>query len=354
MIEELKKNGVSDIVYVGRNKTLEGDRAVSVESQILPNLGVKFIPITTGRLQRTLTPYTLTSLIKIPFGFLQAFYILLKEKPDVVLSFGGYVAVPIVIAAWLLSIPVIVHEQTLVSGLANQISSLFAGKVARSFPVENKDKKIVITGNPIRQEILNPEDILSKQLKEFFKEARKEKVPVLFITGGNQGSHVINMTVEKVLPQLTKQFFIIHQTGDSKYQDWERLNPLQDDRYLIFKFIGSEIGAILKNVDLVISRAGANTLTELAFLGKPTLVVPLPYLYKDEQNQNARFFEKLGLVQVILQSSLSPDALFRKIVEMSKNLDTLKVQAQKAKKEIILDAAKKLALETILLAKKER
>src|SRR3990167_5082544 len=144
VIEELKNLPAGrqeqkdiDIVYVGRKTTREGDSSHSVESQVLPQLGVKFISIITGRLQRAFTIYTFSSLLKIPIGFLQSFFILLKEKPDVILSFGGYVAVPLVIAGWLLSIPIIIHEQTLVSGLANTISSFFADKVAVSFENDN-------------------------------------------------------------------------------------------------------------------------------------------------------------------------------------------------------------------------
>src|SRR3989344_9001367 len=100
-IEELKKVENEEIVYVGRNTTLEGDRTQSVESKVLPALGVKFIPIIAGRLQRSFTPYTIPSLLKIPIGWIQALYIILSEKPDVILSFGGYVAVPVVIVGWL-------------------------------------------------------------------------------------------------------------------------------------------------------------------------------------------------------------------------------------------------------------
>ena len=156
-IEELNKYKDVEIVYVGRKTTLEGDNTSSVESRLLPKLGVKFITITAGRLQRTFTPFTLISLLKIPIGFIQALHIILREKPDVVLSFGGYIALPLVIVAWLFSIPIIIHEQTLISGLANRLGSFFADKIAISFP-ENKlfDKaKAVLTGNPLRREILN-------------------------------------------------------------------------------------------------------------------------------------------------------------------------------------------------------
>jgi len=114
VIEEFKKRPNIEIVYIGRNTTREGDTSPSIESQVLPDLGIKFIPIITGRLQKDFTLFTIPSLLKIPIGFMQALFFILGEKPDVILSFGGYVAVPLVFIGWLFSIPIIVHEQTLV------------------------------------------------------------------------------------------------------------------------------------------------------------------------------------------------------------------------------------------------
>lgn len=339
-IEELKKMELSvGIVYVGRKTTLEGDSAESVESKILPGLGVKFIPLITGRLQRHFNLYTIISVLKIPIGLLQAFYILLSEKPDVILSFGGYVAVPVVTVGWLFSIPIIIHEQTLVSGLANKISALFADKIAVSFPTQNP--KAILTGNPLRKEIIDG-----------VKQHRHSGVNIL-ITGGNQGSHVINLAVEESLEKLTKIASIIHVTGDNKFHDFERLEKKQEARYIVRKWIGEEVGEVLAKTDLVICRAGINTLTELAYLGKPALTIPIPYLYQDEQYKNARFFENLGLVKILPQSKLSEKSLMENIKAMIKDIDNLAIKAREAKKAVTPDAAKRLALETLLLLRKE-
>ncbi len=339
VIEELQKSK-AEVVYVGRKTTREGDKTPSAESTIIPEKGIKFLPIITGRLQKAFTIYTIPSLLKIPIGFIQAFYYLLKEKPNVVLSFGGYVAVPTVISAWLLNIPVIIHEQTLVTGLANKISSYFAKKICVSFEKEYsfpKDK-IVLTGNPLRREIL-----------ENSKNISKNKKPLVFITGGNQGSHIINQKVEEVLEKLLKIANVVHQTGDSKYQDYERLVEKQNENYRVEKFIYDKMPSLLKNADLVVSRAGINTLTELAYYGTPTLLIPVPYLYKDEQNQNAKFFEKLGLVKVLLQSKLSADSLLESIKQMLKDIDQYKKNAKAARGVIITDAAKKIATEALII-----
>ncbi len=351
VIEELKKYKDTNVVYVGRNTTREGDSSPSAESEILPKAGVKFIPITTGRLQKDFTIYTIPSLLKIPIGFLQAFYIILREKPDVILSFGGYVAVPLVIVGWLFSIPILVHEQTLVSGLANKISAIFADKIGLSFRSAKKNNKTILTGNPLRKIILEPKKQLPAQYKGIQNIAKTQKTPIILITGGNQGSHTINVTVAEILPKLTKIACVVHICGENKFKDFERLDAMGDfgGRYLVKKWIGPEYGSLLVTADLVISRAGANTLSELAFLQIPAIVIPIPYLYKDEQNQNAKFFESLGLLKTLPQSKLSGPTLLTKIQESLKNIEQFKKNAKGAKRVIMPDAAKRLALETILL-----
>ncbi|MBU0999920.1 UDP-N-acetylglucosamine--N-acetylmuramyl-(pentapeptide) pyrophosphoryl-undecaprenol N-acetylglucosamine transferase [Patescibacteria group bacterium] len=352
-IEELRKTSGVDVVYVGRKTTQEGDKTASVESQILPAKGIKFIPIIAGRLQRVLTLYTIPSLFKIPIGFIQAFYIVLSEKPDVILSFGGYVAVPVVFLGWLLSVPIVIHEQTLVSGLANKISALFADKICLSFVSKFSLKKenTILTGNPIRKEILQPENKPDLIYERIFKTAKQKNLPVLLVTGGNQGSHILNTAVEKALDELTKIALIIHVTGDNKFNDFGRLKNKQNDHYLVKKWIGDGWGAMLSKIDLVISRAGINTLTELAFLGKPALVIPIPYLYQDEQNKNAEYFKGLGLAGILPQSKLSAESLFKEIESALRNLPLLTKAALGAKSVVITSAAKRIALETILLKK---
>lgn len=356
-IEELRKQPDIKTVYIGRKFTLEGDKSQSVESQVLPKMGIKFISIITGRLQRSFTIHTIPSLLKIPFGILQSFFIIWKEQPDVVLSFGGYVAVPVVISAWLFSIPIILHEQTLVSGLANTISANFANKIAISFKENTQfnKEKLILTGNPLREEIFADKELMDTDLKEMVHLARKAKLPLILITGGNQGSHTVNKSVANALESLNKIAFIIHQTGDSKYNDFKYLSEQRNnlkypERYLPVKWIeGRSMGALLKQVDLVVSRAGMNTLLELAYFGIPTLVIPLPYLYKNEQLVNAKYFEKLGLTKVLVQGELNERSLLVNIKTMLKDIDKLKENTKEAKKVVIVDAAKRLALETLLL-----
>lgn len=361
VIEELKKPKGVEIVYVGRKYTREGDNSPSVESQVLPSLDVKFIPIVAGRIRRSFDIHTLFSFIKIPIGFIQSFYIILKEQPNVVVSFGGYVGVPVVISAWLLSIPVIVHEQTLVTGLANQVSNLFANKVAVTFDKAYQfDKsKMVLTGNPIREEITHPKGSLSPELAEIIKVAKKDKLPILYITGGNQGAHSINEVVFKVLDDLLEKFVVIHQTGDSKFKDFENINEKKSElkyseRYFAQKFISaSDLGLLLSQTSLVVSRGGANTLLEMTYLGIPTIIIPLPFSLRNEQTKNAHFFEKAGLGEVLLQSRLNNKSLLELIEKMLKEKDEYSRKAKGAREVVILDAAKKLTQEVLILGKRD-
>lgn len=355
VIEELQKSSNVEIIYIGRKYTREGDKSLSVESQVLPKIGVKFLSLAAGRVQRIFTPYTIPSLLKIPIGFLQAFYLLLQEKPDVVLSFGGYVGVPVVFSAWLLSIPIMIHEQTLVSGLANRFSAHFADKIALTLKENNLSLygKTVITGNPLRKELTEKNPKIHRAYKEILMDAKKNKLPIVYITGGNQGSHAINEAVKEILSDLIQNTYVIHQCGDSKFNDFESLLQTSKqlnypERYLVSKWINSlEVGQILKSADLVISRAGMNTLLEASFFAKPILILPLPL---KEQLLNARYFEKLGNAIVLNSNELNGENFLKFINKGLNNLKKLEEKALDAKKIVIPNGAKRLALETLILA----
>ncbi len=350
VISELKKNKNIDIIYVGRRATMEGDNAQSIESQVVPLLGVEFIPIVAGRWQRTFNIFTFYTLFKIPIGLFQALYILLIQKPDVILSFGGYVSIPLVFWGWLLSIPIITHQQTLTAGIANIINNIFASKIAISFKQNNfNDKRYILSGNPLREQIIHPHSNLTSEFKNLINVARKNKLPIILITGGNQGSHVINQAVEGCIDKLLKIACVIHVSGDNKFRDFERLEKFRGEGYIVKKWIGEQWASLLSKTDLVISRAGINTLMELAYFQKPALVIPIPYLYQDEQNENAKFFENLGLTRILPQSKLSSKVLLENIKQMVKDLDNLRIKAKGAKKVVVVDAAQRVALETILL-----
>lgn len=299
VIESMPKEW--EILLVGRKHAFEGDQALSLEYQTAHRLGLPFVSITTGRLQRKITKRSFISLFKMPVGVTQATMILKKFKPDVVVSFGGYVSVPVVLAAALLKVPIVIHEQTLDAGLANKIAARFATKICISWQqsaVFFPKNKTVLTGNPLRKEFLTP--VI----------ARRNDDTLIYITGGSGGAHGINVLIEGCLQKLLEKYSVIHQTGDAKeFEDFDRLVKLKQSlpenlqkRYLLKKFVEPEhVIEILTQADLIISRAGINTVTELLYFGKPSLLIPLPYGQQNEQLTNAQFMKQIGLAAILDQ-----------------------------------------------------
>lgn len=344
ILESLPKD-ITPMV-IGRKYALEGDNALSLEYQMVNRLGIPFISLTAGRLQRKLTTYTFLSLLKFPCGFFQALSILKKFKPGAVICFGGYVALPVSLASAVLGIPVIIHEQTLGAGLANRIASTFAKKICISFEDSRKffpSSKTVLTGNFLRSSIINPKIDPSFHLP-------KEKLPIIYITGGSSGAHAINLLVEGCLQKLLDDFVIVHQAGDSQeFGDFKRLSKLRDSlieiqkkRYIISKFFETnEVSKILRSADLVVSRAGMNTITELLYVGIPALFIPLSFSQNKEQLKNAFLFKNTGLGEVLEQDAYDPEKFFEKIKFMVVNKEKYEDNKEKARKLVKTDAVQK-------------
>lgn len=308
VIEKLKDE---EIFYIGRKHAFEGDNDVSLESQELSKLNIPFFDLQTARLQRKLTKHTLPSLLKFPNGFRQSYKILNKIKPDVVLGFGGYLFLPVAISAALLKIPVVVHEQTLEAGFANKLVAKFAKKVCVSWKSSEKyfpKEKVILTGNPLREEIIRSGN----------RQNDKNKIPLVYITGGSAGAHALNLLVEQTLDRLLQKYSIVHQTGGSEiYKDFERLEKQKSERYTCRKFFtAKEVALMMQRADLVVGRAGINTVTELIYLQKPSFLIPLPFGQKNEQLKNAQFIKNLGLGEFIQQQSLTPDLFVSTIFSM--------------------------------------
>lgn len=321
VIQALPKD--TEVVYIGRKYAMEGDAALSLEYQTITAMGIPFVNITAARLQRAFTRHTLPSLTKMPRGMMQAFRILKKTKPDAILSFGGYLSVPVCFAGYLLKIPIIIHEQTQGAGMANKIVSFFATKVCISFPSSGKffpKEKTVLTGNPILK-------ATPTKVAEAYKK-QNERLSLLLITGGSQGSHAMNVLVQAILPELLTKFQIIHQTGDAKeFHDFATLEDMRKGlsldlrrRYTITKFIDpNDIQSLYQNADLVISRAGINTVLSLLLLQKPAFLIPLPHGQRNEQLNNAKLFKQSGLGEYMIQNFITPEKLLAEIVKMDEN-----------------------------------
>jgi UDP-N-acetylglucosamine--N-acetylmuramyl-(pentapeptide) pyrophosphoryl-undecaprenol N-acetylglucosamine transferase len=313
-----------EIYYVGRKYSMEDDRALALEYQELSHLN--YLVITTGRLQRkffTNLGQSIRALLKTPVGLLQAFWWLIRYRPNVVLSFGGYVALPVVIAAWLLNIPIITHEQTQTMGLANRIIALFAKKVMQ--------------GSILRKEVI---------------EAKVAETNTIFITGGNQGAHVINLAVEKVVESLAKKFRVVHQMGSSSFNDFERARKIKN--YFPVKFLtGDQQASAMASAKIIISRAGANTLAEIAYFGKPSILIPIPWSSAAEQEKNAKVLADLKMAEVIPQDKLSGKTLLSTIEKISKNYDQYLENAKESKTLVDPHAAEKIVEEINVILEAE-
>lgn len=355
VIEQLPKG--TEVLYVGRTYALEGDSAYSLEYNTITQRHIAFANLNAGRLQRKFTKHTIAALFKLPKGFFEAKKIIAEFQPDIIVGFGGYVSVPLGIVGAMRKIPVIIHEQTLGAGLANKILAPFASKICVSWKSSLQHfpkRKTVITGNPAMEAIFHTQ---SHRI-----ERKLKNLPLLVIVGGSLGSHAINVLVEDALSSLLSVCAIIHQTGGaSEFGDFDRLSekkytlPLRiRDRYEVTKFIDpKDIIATLNSADVVVTRAGINTLTTLLILNKPSLVIPLPSSQKNDQQRNADFFAAHGLGKVLNQDLLNPESLSQEIFAMIKHRDEYK--NTRSSEELIIHqyAGKKIVDIITFFSKKE-
>ncbi|MFH1561157.1 MAG: glycosyltransferase [Patescibacteria group bacterium] len=306
VIEEITKEGDWQIFYFGRRHAQEGQKDLSFEHQQITKMeNVTFVHINTGRLQRRLTRRTIPSLMKVPPGLTVSFAQLLKIKPKLIIGFGGYLSTPVILAGYLLGIPSISHEQTRTLGLGNRLNWPWIKKLAVSFPELVKSNKTVLTGNPISQSAFNPQVPSDWPIKIFVEKSKK---PILFVTGGGTGSQIINQVVGLALPELRKQFTIVHQTGTNLF------SAHQTDDYLPVDFIDSRyFGWLMQHSTLMISRSGANTVWKMASLKIPGILIPLPKTAGNEAIKNALFLESLGLGKIVHQEKLSTESLLSAI-----------------------------------------
>ncbi len=311
VIEEVKRQSLPwDIYWIGPKKTFEGKGISSYHSRVFPKLGVVYKGINTGRLQRKLSIWTIPSILRVPIGFMQAFSLIARIRPSVVISFGGYVAFPVAVVAWVFGIPVIIHEQTVAAGLANKLTSFFARKIllARKASEEYYSKsKTEVTGNPIMPDIL--------------KIATKKKIgnpPTIYITGGSSGAQTINRAVDSVLEEMLLLYKVVHQTGELDLVFFEKRKRELDEklkgRYEIFGFKDpDEIYKIYEKADIIVSRAGANTISEIMAISIPSILIPIPWARYDEQTRNAKLAQDAGIARIINQDDLTGEKLLSEI-----------------------------------------
>jgi len=343
-----------------------------IEAKLARESEIPFAGVATGKMRRSsrgplglLTAANLRDAFRVPVGIVQAIGAVRKFRPDVVLATGGYVSVPPVIAAGMLRIPVLTHEQTVTVGLANKIAGRFASRIALSFEDSltelpaNLRAKAFVTGNPIRAVIFGGN--AQRAAERYGFRSEDDGLPCLYVTGGAQGSRIINRAVEAALPELLPLCRIIHQCGQQpagSEQDFDRLTAAigtlpeaLQHRYHVTRFVESgEIGDVFALSDLIVGRSGAGTVTELCALGKPSLLIPLFPASGDEQTKNAQRLVNLGAARIIRQSDCDGPRLLTEVREMIADRSKLAAMGAAAATLAKPDAARDLSTALLKLA----
>ena len=327
LIPELKKQGYS-ISYIG---SYEG-----IERKLIADLDIPYYPISSGKLRRYIDIKNLSDPFKVIKGLHQARKLLKKIKPDVVFSKGGFVSVPVVLAAKSRKIPCVIHESDMTPGLANKICIPCANRVCTNFPETIKHlppQKAVLTGSPIREELFHGD----KEKGLAFCGFTDEK-PTLLIIGGSLGAVAVNTAVRSILPKLLEKFQIIHLCGKGKLD--ESLNGTKG--YVQYEYIKEELPDLFALSDVVISRAGANAICEISALHKPNLLIPLSAnASRGDQILNARSFERQGFSMVLEEEELTNETLLTAVHDLYDNrekyIDAMKHSSQQDSIDTIID-----------------
>lgn len=308
MIPRLKELGYK-ISYIG---SYEG-----IEKKLIEELGIPYYGISSGKLRRYFDVKNFTDPFRVLKGFMEAKKLMKKLKPDVVFSKGGFVTVPVVIAASRRKIPTFIHESDMTPGLANKICIPFATKVCCNFPETISslpNNKAVLTGTPIRQELLTG----SREKGLAFTGLTPDK-PVILIIGGSLGATAVNEAVRSILPELLEDFQVVHLCGKGKLDE----NLEATKGYVQYEYIKKELADLFALADIVISRAGANAICELSALNKPNLLIPLSArASRGDQILNARSFERLGYSKVLEEEEITKELLLDAVHDLYENRES--------------------------------
>jgi UDP-N-acetylglucosamine--N-acetylmuramyl-(pentapeptide) pyrophosphoryl-undecaprenol N-acetylglucosamine transferase len=333
LIPKLKENGF-EIKYIG---SVDG-----IEKEIISKNNIPFYGISCGKLRRYFDVKNLTDPFKILKGIAQAIRILSKEKPDVIFSKGGFVTVPVVIAASMKKIPVVAHESDMTPGLANKLSAPFCNKLCVTFRESLKyikGNKGVLTGSPIREEILHGNRDKGIKLCRFV-----ENKEILFVMGGSLGSKIINEEIRKNLDELLQDFNIIHICGTGNIDK----SFANKKGYKQFEYVTEELPDLMKAADYIISRAGANSIFEFLALKKPTLLIPLSKnASRGDQILNSNSFKKEGYSLMLEEEELKGDILYTKILELKRRKKEFINNMEKSQSQNGIEAIIKVILESI-------
>lgn len=305
LIPSLKELGY-EIHYIGSYQ--------GIEKKLIQRAGIDYHGISSGKLRRYFDFKNFTDPFRVLKGYGEALTLMKKYKPDVVFSKGGFVAVPVVLAAKHYKIPTIIHESDMTPGLANKICIPSAAKVCCNFPETLKylpSDKAVLTGSPIRKELLEGDRLSGLQYAKL--SANK---PVILVIGGSLGSVTVNTSVRNILPKLLTRYQVIHICGKGNLDE----NLIGTEGYVQYEYVDEPLKHLFAAADIIVSRAGANSICEILALRKPNILIPLSAAAsRGDQILNAKSFEKQGFSTLLEEESLTNDSLYQAITNTYEN-----------------------------------
>jgi len=285
------------------------------ERKVVENYGIKFQVVSSGKLRRYFSLQNIIDPLKLGRGYIQSLEYLYKFRPDLVITTGSYISVPVVYAARTLRQPVLVHQLDLKPGLANKLMARVADQVTVSWPeLLNKfpGHSAVWVGTPVRKHILEPiSGTLTPQLNLV------AKLPLILVMGGGTGAATINQIIADSLHDLLNRYQVVHLTGANKSVEIKVDKKLKS-RYQQFEFVSEDLGYLMRQADLIISRAGIGTISEILLIGKPAVIIPIP---DSHQEVNAEYFSKHGAIKLVAQAGLNPRQLCQEIDDLLQNKD---------------------------------
>ncbi len=308
---QLQKEFQAEILYLGSDDGLEADLA--------PAAGLPFVTIKAGKLARYVSWRTVTGLARVPVGIVQAISLVRRFRPQVAFTSGGYVAVPAGLAAWLNHVPLLMHQQDVPANLSNRLLAPLATRISLAFEdsrVYFPMRKTLHVGNPVREAILKVRATAPQQARSAL--GLEPERPLVLVTGGSQGARHLNQVTCQALPPLLERWQVLHISGKKLFAETEAAarRSLSGSaaelltRYRLVPYLDEQMALALQAADLVVCRAGAATLSELAVLGKPSILVPLPpAIGSSPQEANAAMFGRRRAAVVVRNADLTPQAL---------------------------------------------
>lgn len=305
LLPSLKEAGY-EVFYIGSYN--------GIEKKLIEDLEIPYYGISSGKLRRYKSLKNLSDPFRVLKGYFQARSLMKKIRPDILFSKGGFVSVPVALAAAHKKVPVIIHESDMTPGLANRIAMKSATKICCNFPETVQylpAEKAVLTGSPIRHELLLGNKMAGLDLCHFNTEK-----PIILVVGGSTGAVRVNEAVRAILPELLKKFQVVHLCGKDKMDERLKNTP----GYIQFEYISKEMRDLFAMCDIVISRAGANAICELLALKKPNLLIPLSAnASRGDQILNANSFREHGYSSVLTEENLTPETLLKAVNDLYEN-----------------------------------